>query len=139
MSLYDQFSTNKQAETVGIWIKYDLEDGKPSPRFLVARVGGSNIKFSKALAALMKPHQYAMQNGSLSIEKQNAIVLEAFCSTVLLNWENVVTQDGAELAFCKENAIGLFTDLPELYEDLKGQASSMALFKQQQLEAVAKN
>jgi len=139
MSLYDQFATNKHAETSGIWISYDLEDGAAPPRFLVARAGGSNMKFSKELARLMKPHQYAMQNGSLSIEKQNAIVLEAFCATVLLGWDDVVTRDGDPQAFTKDNAIELFTNLSDLYEDLKGQASSMALFKQQQLEAVAKN
>ena len=64
---------------------------------------------------------------------------EVYAETIVLGWDNVQDAEGNDLAFSKENVIKLFTDLPELFEDVQNAASTQALFRQETLEQEAKN
>jgi hypothetical protein len=59
--------------------------------------------------------------------------------TVLLGWESVTGPDGKPLEFSKENAVKLFTDLPDLFKDIRETAEDMTLFKLELDEADAGN
>ncbi len=139
MSLYAQFETNKDVEKQGIRIEYHNDDGEPPAVFVVARAGGANDAYGKRLEVLLRPHRRAIQTETISVKTLEALIMEAFVETVLKDWENIKDRNGVEMAFTKENAITLFTDLPALYEDLKAQAEKISLFRQDALEAAAKN
>ena len=139
MSLEKLFATNKKMEREGIFIDYgpneDMPgDPPPSTRFKVARSGGSNVAYGKVLERITKPWKRALQNGQVSNERAKEMDREAFIETCLLGWDNV-TLGGKVLDFSKENATVLFTALPDLYDDLRDQASSSALFREETRDA----
>lgn len=135
MNLYQLFKTNENLETDGILIEYgETPEGAPV-RIRIARAGGKNTAFTKALEKATRPHRKAIQTGSLSNEVADRLYKEVFADTVVLGWENVTGPDGEALEFSRENVLKLFNDLPDLFADLREQASNAALFREEVLEA----
>lgn len=129
MSLYTLFKTDANLEKDGIFIEYgEASNGQPT-RIKIARAGGQNTAFTKALERLTKPYRKAIQTNSLDDKTADRVYKEAFIDGVLLGWENVEGPDGELLEFNRENAIKLFTDLPDLFRDLREQAENVALFR----------
>jgi len=140
MSLYSQFKTNSNRETSGIRVEYPDFDkpNAPVPTFIVARAGGSNLAYNKALERETKPLRRAIATGNIPLAALMAINRKVFVETCLLGWENVTTSDGEPIAFSTDAANVLFTDLPDLYADLEQQSNNVAHFREQ-LEVDAKN
>lgn len=132
--LYNLFKTDENLETDGIFIEYgETDDGKPI-RIKIARAGGSNKAFSKALEKATRPHRKAIQSGFLDNATADRLYKEVFAETVVLGWENVEGPDGKLLDFNRENVLKLFTDLPDLFQDLREQASNVSLFREEVME-----
>lgn len=139
MSLYKKYKTNPDLEVGGVWIEYDVtDDGKPI-RFLVARAGGANLAFQKAMEKASKPYLKQIQSGTLSTELSNQIYLDVFLDTVLLGWENVTDRNDQPLEFSREAAAMLFSDLPEVYNDVRKMASEISIFREDVLEGTLGN
>jgi len=140
MSLYSQFSTNKSLETSGITVEYHDENNVDAPpaTFIVARSGGSNMAYQKAMDRETRPLRRSLANDAVSIEKLTNLTRKVWVETCLLGWSNVFDRNGAELAFNVVNAQKLFTDLPDLYDDLARQSSNAGLYREELL-ADAKN
>lgn len=120
---YSAWETDSSLEQKGIWI----EPGGAGS-FLVARAGGSNKAFTKRFQRLMKPHRKAIQADALQDEAAMKIMVESFVDTALLDWKGVTGRDGKKITFSKANALKLFDDLPDLFQDLLGSAQNYALF-----------
>lgn len=134
MSLYKLFKTDQNLETDGIFIEYGTDDdGKPI-RIKIARAGGSNKAFSKQLEKATRPYRKAIQSGMLDNATADRLYKDVFADTVVLGWENVKGADGKDLPFNRENVLKLFEDLPDLFADLREQASSVALFREEVAE-----
>lgn len=134
MSLYKLFKTDQNLETDGIFIEYGTNsEGKPI-RVKIARAGGSNKAFSKALEKATRPYRKAIQSGLLDNGTADRLYKDVFADTVILGWENVEGPDGKPLPFNRENVLKLFEDLPDLFTDLREQASNVALFREEVLE-----
>ena len=131
MSLYKTFKTNESYETEGIWLEYGyLDDDESKPiRIKIARAGGQNKAFAKALEKATKPHRKALQAGMLDDRVADRLYKGVFAETVVLDWMNVTDPDGNLLEFTQENVLKVFNDLPDLFVDLREQASSAALFR----------
>lgn len=140
MNLHKQFATNAKTETAGIRVEYyDENDVEAKPAtFIVARAGGANTAYQKALDRETRPIRRALSQDAVSIERINFINKKVFVETCLLGWENVSDPDGKPLAFTPENALQLFKDLPDLYDDVVRQASNANLFRLN-IEEDAKN
>jgi hypothetical protein len=140
MSLYSQFSTNKEREVAGITVEYhDETDVNAAPAsFRVARSGGSNMAYQKAMDRETRPIRRAIANDAISVERLSGIARKVWIETCLLGWENIKGKDGNLLPFSIENATRLFTDLPDLYDDLTRQSGNAGLFREDLL-ADAKN
>lgn len=132
-SIYSLFETDKKLEQDGAWV-----DVGPSS-FLLARAGGSNTRFQKAMSAALRPHQRRIALGTMDAEEANKLAAGPFVDTVLLGWKNVVLKDGSELAFTKENARKLLSDIPELFAVLMEESQRLSNFAPEDLEAAAKN
>lgn len=140
--LYAQYKTDKNMEVQGIFFEVgeikekDAEgkDVKKPIRFRIARAGGANSNFAKSMERESKPFKRAIQTKTLSNEKADEIYRRAFISGVLLGWENVRDANNAELPFTFDNALQLFTDLPDLFNDLREAATDAALFREEVLE-----
>lgn len=140
MSLHKLFKNDVNLEKNGIWIDYGPNDDlagtpPPSQRFRVARSGGSNMAYNKALEHITKPFKRALQNGQVSNERAKLMDREAFLDTCLLGWENVTNADGQLIEFSKANAVALFDELPDLYDDIREQANNASLYREEVREA----
>lgn len=133
-ALYAAYETSKPAESNGIWC-----DDVGGSKFKLARMGGANVRFQKALAKAMKPFTREIQLGLAENEVLDPVMREVFIETVLLDWEGVTGRDGAVLPFSKEAAEKLFADLPDLYTRLREQAQAYTNFRAAALQAVAGN
>lgn len=135
MSLYKLFKTNENLETDGIWLEYgQTEKGEPV-RIKIARAGGHNSAFSKALEKATRPYRKAIQTGMLDNKTADKLYKEVFADTVVLDWINVEGPDGKPMEFQRENVLKLFKDLPDLFADLREQANNVALFRDEVRES----
>jgi hypothetical protein len=128
-SIYALFQTDKTAEQEGIILNYG-RFGK----IRVARAGGSNKKFAKALEMGMRPHRSAGKAGLTGLEGLDDAVAEdilvrAFAESVVLGWEGVKGLDGKLIPFSKDNVIKLFKDMPDLFADVRDQSAQLAAFR----------
>lgn len=141
MNIYKSFQTNKNLETKGITVEYHDENDPdlPPSKFIVARAGGSNQAYEKAMDRKTKPIRRALSAGTVSMAEIKRINREVFAETCLLSWENVDGPDGKPLEFNYDNAVQLFKDMPDLFDDLFQQSSSANLFRQVNAEEAAKN
>jgi hypothetical protein len=139
MSIFNQFETNQDAERDGVWVEYGDNDDGTVPAFKIARMSKSNKKYSKALDRATRPHRRAIELETLKEDTADRVFLEVFVDTVLLDWKNIKSRSGEEMAFNKKSAFELMKQLPELYDDLQDKAKKAALFRQEVLEEEAGN
>jgi len=148
MSLRKQFATDKAKESAGIGIEFGANEDGSVPKFFISRMGKSNKRYQKALEAATRPHRRAIELGTLANDVAERLFMGVFVDSVMVSpgWENVklsdVTGDDADEGFApfnKENAVKLFANLPELYDDLQEKAKSAALFRDEALEEEAGN
>lgn len=135
-SLYDAFSTDKQAEVDGLVLEYP-DCGNAEIR--IARAGGENKRYLKALDRVTKRYRAQIRTDTFTPDTQRRVMQEVYAETVVLGWCNVTDREGNELPFSKENCVKLFQDLPALWEDVFEQANSIALFRESAREDAVKN
>lgn len=124
MGTYQAFGRNESREQEGVIV--DLGE---SGKFRLARAGGSNKRYQKSLESGMRPHRRAFQQGTLSDEVANAVLLNAFCDAVVLGWEGVTGPDGQPLPYSRDAAKKLLTDLPDLFTILRDAAADVSIFR----------
>jgi hypothetical protein len=134
VSFYQLFGTDKDAEKEGIWIDYG-EAG----RIKIARAGGSNDAYNKALANFLKANKHQIDTETMPDEVAEAKMRELFAKHVVKDWDGVKDAKGKTLPYSTENVVTLLTDLKDLYRDLSAQAAKISNFRAAELEADAKN
>lgn len=127
-SPYDIFKTDATTETEGLVLDYgDFQ-------IRIARAGGANRAFARALEARLKPYRRQLQNETLDEQVAERIMRETYADHVILGWEGMTGSDGKALAFTRDSVLKLLADLPELFRDLQDQAGRVALFRARNLE-----
>lgn len=120
-SILASFTSDKGVEKNGKW--HQIGPAK----FLLARAGGSNVKFNKGLEAASKPYQRLIAAGQWSEEQAHELLVKVFVDNSLLDWENVrpAAKDsegkwvaGEPIPYSKENATRIFNDHPDLFKML---------------------
>lgn len=135
MSFYDTFSTDPDLEA-GSGVALDYGD---AGKITIHRAGGANRKFSTVLDAKLKPYRRQIENGTLDDKIAERVLAEAYAEAVIIGWSGVSGRDGKPLAFTKANVVGLLTDLPDLFADIKAQATRVSNFRRAAVEADAGN
>ncbi len=133
-SIYRKFKTDSTVETEGVVLDYG--DGV---RIRVARAGGANKAYLKAIERLSRKYRRQIQLDVLDEETARRLLREIYAETVVLGWEGVTDEAGEPMPFTRENCVKLLTDLPDLFADVQAQAANAALFKAEIDEADAKN
>lgn len=144
-SPFDVFSTEPSLEVTGIIIDYGRF------YFKIARAGGSNAAFAKAMRDKFAPYTRAIELGEMDTKIGDRLTAEAFAETIVLGWGyvddagkkhdgTILGKDGKEqIKFSVDAAKRLFADLPELFKDLLKEAQKLANFRRTDVEVAAKN
>lgn len=133
-NIYDKFGTDKGLEQTGVVLDYG--DGM---EVRIARAGGANIKFEKAVQAKMRKFGLQAKHDLLDADQMREVMREVLAETVVLGWTGFTDREGNDLPFSREACIQVFKDLPDLFEDVLEQSRKAALFKTTVLEAEAGN
>ncbi len=144
MGMYTDFKTDPDIESkTGVVVDYG------SFRITLARAGGANKRYEKALEKKSKPHRKAIEAGRFNNSQANGILREVYSETVVLNWETLVDgkfkkgiespEGGKLLEPTPENIAATFTELPDLFLDIQGQANMSSLYQQTLREDDSKN
>lgn len=147
MGLRNNFRTDKALEVEGVEIAVDMNEHNNEPiKIRIARMGRSNKRYSKRLEEVTQPHQSAIANETLDNDLGAKLLREVFVDTVLLSWSNLPKseltgdpKDTDELPFNRENALALFAELPDVYDDWEARAKKAANFREVARKANAKN
>jgi len=147
MSLRKTFKTDRVAEVEGVEIEVSVNDHNQKPITIrIARMSASNKRYTKELNRVTKPHQSAIQNDAMDNDLARKMLQDVFVDTILLGWGNLpkseLTGDEKDtelLEFNRENALALFAELPDLYDDWEARANKAAAFREKEREEAAKN
>lgn len=142
MSLRGSFKTDKRIEVKGIEVDYGTSI------FTIARAGGSNKAYKKALAKALKPLRAAIEADNIDDDRAQPTLIKVFVENCVLGCKVLVdgkevdglegANEGEVIPFTAEACIKLLTELPELYRDLLDKAMSRRLFLED-VEVAAKN
>lgn len=145
MSMYKSYKTDEQLEKNGIRVLFAEDE----ICLTLARAGGQNAGFQKSLAANLKPYRRALQSETLSDKKANELLMKTFAESVVLKWETRVDgiyREGIEVEgktelqpATVENMVAVFQALPDLFEDIKAEASRLSNYRKVEREEDAKN
>lgn len=130
---YSVFRTDKSLEKEGIVLDYG------DFKIKIARAGGANAAFQKALAAKVRPYKRQLDAGTIPDDVAEKLFLDVYAESVVLGWEGVTDENGKPLPYSKENAVKLFSDLPDLFRDVQNQAASISNFRAEVTEDTIKN
>lgn len=139
MSLYKTFKTDPSLETSGVDLNYGANESGEQIIIRIARAGGANKAYEKALANKIRPIKRQIQTGTVAEATLKEIMREVYAETVILGWEGVEDENGDPLPFTSENAKKLFVDLPDLFSDIQGQAQEIAIFRTDVMDETVKN
>jgi hypothetical protein len=120
------FKADSNLEKDGIW--FNVGNGV---RFRLRRFGGSNSqKLKLAMAKYHKPMARLIELDKLTVEENTELMAKTFAEACLVDWENVEI-DGEKAPCNFENAVKLFTKLPELFQVLYAQSQGFDSFKEE--------
>lgn len=115
----------------GVWAKF--EDSE----FLLA--SANNLKFQRELARLQAPHRRKADRGQLDPAIMKDILCEAMSKTIVLDWKNVQSTDGAQAAYSQENAYLALKNSDEFREFVQDYSTDLQNFKTIEREALGKS
>lgn len=155
-NIYDTFASDKKLADSGV--KFDLDgmfsfelDGiKYVTAFHLKHLSATNIDYQRTLQRLQKPHLKAIRKDKLDPAIEIELSIRAFCTCILVGWENLPIRDKAEFeAIAKsgqlpvvphsyDNAVRLMNDMPELMELLADLARDPQNFQTSSVEELKK-
>ena len=141
-NIYAQFGTNESLETGGIVLNFGTieVDGKTvNIDIRVARAGGHNSKFTRVSEVVLKPYRRQIMNESIEPSVLEALFRKIYAQAVVIGWSGITDREGNLLEFNEENCVKVFTDLPDLFKDVREAAEKATLFRDQKMEAEAGN
>jgi len=113
----------------------------------VSRMTRNNQKYQQAFTAKFDPHMTAIQADAMSEALAKKLTRELFVDEILHDVRNLplsdLTGDEADndkvMEYTRENALRLFDELPDLYDDWEGRAKKASNFRAAATEKAAKN
>lgn len=114
MSLYKKFETSKKLSEQGARLEFSANEDGTIPTFIIARAHMGNQRYAKVISEVF-PTDIAVKLNKMEKAEVDKLELTAFVRANLLGWENILGRDEQPLDFNEDNALALFTDLPEVY------------------------
>ena len=132
LSIYEMYETDMAKEVEGFW--YPV-----SKRISVklARAGGANLAFSKAMEEKTRPHRKrggAFEGENVDVELATELMKQAFAETIILDWKGITNKAGKTVAYSPAAANKLLIDLPDLYVELRDAAGAAANYRLEEIK-----
>lgn len=125
-NLSKAYKTDSKKETDGVWI--DIDEGV---QFLVKRYGGENqAEVKKLQIKYVKPYARQIEKNLLPVDVEKAIYVKIFVKAAMRGWKGVTDENGTEIEFSESNAIGLFKQLPDLFDTVVEVATDIELYRE---------
>lgn len=135
MSIYDQYKTVDDVIT----IKFKANDDGSIPSFKITRASRSNTLWAKTFESKTRPFKNEIADGTIVESEANRINIEIFVTAILQGWDNIQDETGKLITYSYDNAIKLFTDLPDLFAKLSFESAKMDNFLAANLKVDTKN
>lgn len=139
MGIYSQFKTSAKCEENGITVRFKPNDDGTIPSFQIARSGRNNINWVKTFEEETRPFKKEIEEKTITEDESKRINLIIFCKAIVKGWDNIQGPTGTVIDFTYDNAIMLFTNLPELYETLNAKSFERDNYLEANLKADEKN
>lgn len=139
-TIYEQWGTDAAVEQEGIVLDYQ-EAGWLRCR----RAGGANKPYQKGMEKFARKYRRQIDLGILREDVAERELVKVYSETVVIDGEIVVSRDkdGKEkrvkLKGNREAVVKLFTDLPDLFKDVRDQTGSLEAFRVIDREEDSKN
>ena len=134
MGTFSAFKSDVDRERNGLWLDYG-----DAGEFLVARAGGSNREYEKALSRITRPHKRALEAEAIDNAKAFDLMKQAFAEAVVLDWRGVTDEQGNEIPFSKEKCLWLLRELDDLFQAIREDAHKATLYRASLREEAAGN
>lgn len=123
-NLNDIFKNDFDKENDGV--EYPFED--TDIVMTIARAGGTNIGYKKALGDFLKPHVNATNNEfNLTARQDFELMSAVYARSIIKDWKNVKV-DGKVIKFSEKNCLMVLRKFPELFYQITGIAADTKLF-----------
>lgn len=143
MSIKSIFGTDPKVERDGAWLDFG------EFRVRVARAGGANKSYQRALEEESREHRRVIELNALDPELAEDILRRVYARAVVRDWETkrdgemvqgIELEDGAELLPVNpENVLAAFRAFPDLFSTIQADAASIAMFRAGLRESAAGN
>lgn len=133
-SIFELFETDHAREQEGV----DIRFGKYGS-ITVRRAGGTNSMYQASLARHSEPYRdllkvKAKKPDAKTIKILRDVQMHAFVETVVLGWA-FVDRQGKAMEFSQKNCFAIFKKMPDLFDQVLDEASSVANFQAKQVAA----
>lgn len=132
-SIGSLFGMDRKKEQDGVGIQFGS-----TFKVLIARAGGANEDFKKAIEELTRPYRRMIVNDMLPSELENQIMHQAYARTIVRSWENCV-DEGKDVPFSVDNCVAMFEKWPEFYDFVRAESNRTANYRAAAIEADAGN
>lgn len=119
------FKTDDGLEKNGVWFDLSSETG-----FLLRPYKGSNPRVKAAMARYYKPYARQVELGTLDRAIEDEIQIKMFIDICLVDWKGV-SSAGKDIPCNPENALKIFTKLPDLFDTLWRHATDFKNYKEE--------
>lgn len=123
-SIFDMFSTDRDAEQNGKWFTL-----APGVEMRIRRFKSQHT--TRTRERLEKPFERLRKNGNLPTDIMEKIVHQTLCESTIVDWRGdaIVDQQGNPMPFSAAAADDLLTALPELRDEVTSMALRMDNFR----------
>lgn len=118
------FKTSADLEKNGV--EFEIA---PGVSFMLRPFKSTNPRVKAAMATLYKPYARQIELDTLGIEKQRDIQMKLFIQVCLAGWTGVEI-DGTPVECTPDNALRLFTELPDLFDTLQKHSNDFNNYKE---------
>lgn len=150
MGLFKTYETDKKLELEGVVFTPDANTA-----ITVARGGGANVQFAKALDRKSKPMRRQIEAGILDPDLDRKMMAEVYAETIIKNWETLIYVKGEPklvpgieanpdapqgtyshvpdenglVPFNKQNTVATLIMLPDLLIDIQRNSQDLANYR----------
>lgn len=137
MSLFKAYKVNTSKVMSGVEVEFPeaMNDDGTIPTFWIAYAGASNEKYKE----MLNKHTRGIRDSNIKEDKARQLLARVYSESVILNWTNVLNEEGIEVSFSPKICYDLLVSLPEFFKVIQERANELTSYLNEDIESIAKN